>query len=767
MPTYDFSRLSSFDFEELVADLLRADWNVDLEVFTPGRDTGIDLRAFADSQKETIVQCKHMPNTSFSKLLSHLRKEELPKVRALAPKRYVFVTSFGLTPENTKALVQLFKPFLKRQSDVYGRGRINSLLRRHKDVETNNFKLWLTSTAVLQRVLHNAEHTQTQFEINRVTRKVPLFVQNEAFPRAQKILENSRVVVISGEPGIGKTTLAEMLLFAHLEQGFAPVVVEGGIEEAKRLFDRSRKQLFYFDDFLGETFLQERPELLAKNQDAALIHFIDAIRSSHASRFILTTREHILRKAMSASEKLRRGSLLDHRCILELQDYSFGQKARILYNHLYFSDLSTEYKTAIIADEFYFRIIRHRNFNPRLIEWLSGYARVKAVPASGYQDHIAKLLDSPEEIWSHAFEHQISEAARNILFTLAVVPLTPELELVEPAWRALHELKSRKYNFSMTALDFRRALNDLEGSFVKIADQRATFLNPSIRDFIELLYRRNREYALDTIEAAVHFKQIRRLRDLNDAKPSDALSSIVTPIPQVIDGLKRTLSQPHIRWRREPDGRYLGTHIDDTPDSRLDTIIEWAEERKSNDLLEVMAVAYEYVQKYWTELMVFIPGLLSVVKTLEDSPWVRAHGGEQLRRKMLDKMFEHLPRARASDWRTILNYRAESKHWSGDDEAQFMLDFQEYRRRGVYDEVEECEELSDLEGMRDGLQDIQKSHRHVFKRVIKKIRIAIEERRKDLSDDSDDDDDYQPISKGTTIEPENEDDVRRLFGSLV
>jgi hypothetical protein len=55
-----------------------------------------------------------------------------------------------------------------------------------------------------------------------------------------------------------------MLLFAHLEQGFVPVVVEGGIEEAKRLFDRSQKQLFYFDDFLGGTFLQERPELLAK-----------------------------------------------------------------------------------------------------------------------------------------------------------------------------------------------------------------------------------------------------------------------------------------------------------------------------------------------------------------------------------------------------------------------------------------------------------------------------------------------------------------------
>src|SRR5262249_22174098 len=161
----------------------------------------------------------------------------------------------------------------------------------------------------------------------RVSRKAPLFVQNDAFPRAQEILDDSRVVIISGEPGIGKTTLAEMLLFAHLEQGFQPVVIEGEIDEGKRLFDAHTKQIFYFDDFLGETLLPERPELLAKNQDSSLVHFMDAIRATQASRFILTTREHILRTALSASEKLRRGSIIAHKCLLELRDYSLGQKA--------------------------------------------------------------------------------------------------------------------------------------------------------------------------------------------------------------------------------------------------------------------------------------------------------------------------------------------------------------------------------------------------------------------------------------------------------
>ena len=44
MPRYDFRSLSSQDFEELVRDLLQAEWKVALEAFKAGRDAGIDLR---------------------------------------------------------------------------------------------------------------------------------------------------------------------------------------------------------------------------------------------------------------------------------------------------------------------------------------------------------------------------------------------------------------------------------------------------------------------------------------------------------------------------------------------------------------------------------------------------------------------------------------------------------------------------------------------------------------------------------------------------
>jgi Ni2+-binding GTPase involved in maturation of urease and hydrogenase len=52
------------------------------------------------------------------------------------------------------------------------------------------------------------------------------------------------VLVISGVPGIGKTTLAEILLYAHLEKGYEPVVIQTDIREGRTLFNSPRRQIF-------------------------------------------------------------------------------------------------------------------------------------------------------------------------------------------------------------------------------------------------------------------------------------------------------------------------------------------------------------------------------------------------------------------------------------------------------------------------------------------------------------------------------------------
>ena len=193
MARYNFTSLSHQDFEELARDLLQAEWNVALEAFKSGRDKGIDLRYAPAGDGTTIIQCKHYAGSGFSKLLSNLVASELEKIRRLKPSRYIVVTSVALSAGNKDEIVRALHPFVLNASDVVGAGDLEGLLSRHPSVERSNFKLWLTSTSVIERVLHNAEICQTEFEIARIQSKLPLFVQGDAFPRAMRLLDESRV----------------------------------------------------------------------------------------------------------------------------------------------------------------------------------------------------------------------------------------------------------------------------------------------------------------------------------------------------------------------------------------------------------------------------------------------------------------------------------------------------------------------------------------------------------------------------------------------
>src|SRR5262249_44914167 len=156
------------------------------------------------------------------------------------------------------------------------------------------------------------------------------------YPQALKMLNEQSVVVVAGPPGVGKTTLANLLLYEHLERGYQAVVIQRDIEEGLALFQPGTPQVFYFDDFMGATFLGDRSSALAGTSDKALLEFIAMVRSTPTARMVLTTREHIYSLAMDRSERLRHSDMDDLRVYLRMPSYSFAQKALILYNHLYF-----------------------------------------------------------------------------------------------------------------------------------------------------------------------------------------------------------------------------------------------------------------------------------------------------------------------------------------------------------------------------------------------------------------------------------------------
>jgi hypothetical protein len=767
MAKFNFDNLSPKDFEELVRDLLQIDWNVTLEAFREGRDGGIDLRYAAAHDATTIVQCKRYGHSGYRKLLSNLRDIERPKIERLNPTRYVVATAVALTPGNKGEIADVLAPYILSSGDILGAGDLESLLTRYPNVERANFKLWLTSTAVLDRVLHNAELCQTDFEVQRVHRKLPTFVQSDAFPRARELLDATRLVIISGPPGIGKTTLAEMLLYAQLEEGYEPVVIKGEVAEGKRLFNPKRKQIYYYDDFLGQTFMEDRVEYLGRNEDAAIVDFMEMVRTSDHSRFVLTTREHILSGALQTSERLSHSTALQHRCVLSLDDYTVGHRARILYNHLYFSDLPDSYKEQILEGDFFLQIIKHAHFYPRQVEWLSSRIRLRNVQPEEYKAYILKLLESPELMWDFAFRNQISDAARHMLLSLYTMGERTSAFDLEPAFLEFHRASTRKYNRKLAAGDFRRALQELDGGFLTYDSGAVSYLNPSIRDFVSTVLRRDSEIIADMVGTSIRFKQIASLWSVLTRGDGEAPRPIAVFDAQLFyGGFLRLLEGPEYRFGRGTAGKVEIHYLDTGLEARTTFLIRMAELQKDAQAAALASKSVELLVGGWERRNLSYYFTLNVLDALSATPWFLANGGRVAYQRILDGVLSDLATARASDWIKLLGLPNNTVTWAASDQAQLTAGLQEYSSRWVFDEEKECDGIDELNEMKLSLEHLSSSQPGRFTPIISKLDKEIAEKEREREQLAEEEG-YRQTMKSVASATISDDDIREMFATLV
>jgi hypothetical protein len=207
---YNLGVLNNVEFEDLCKDLLDLEMNINLQIFKDGADGGIDLLYSSSAENEIVVQVKHYEISGYAKLKAKLLGDELSKIKKMTPvpKRYLIATSVPLSPLQSRAIHSLLSPYSLSTNDIFGRRRIESLIAKYPTVETKYFKLWLTSTNILEKILHNAAVNNSEFYKDRIISRAKIYVPNSNFNIAQKKLEENKFLIISGTPGVGKTTLA-------------------------------------------------------------------------------------------------------------------------------------------------------------------------------------------------------------------------------------------------------------------------------------------------------------------------------------------------------------------------------------------------------------------------------------------------------------------------------------------------------------------------------------------------------------------------------
>ncbi|MFD3910760.1 restriction endonuclease [Streptomyces sp. NPDC058603] len=625
--------MTDHDFEVVCRDLFSDVLGIPLEIFPRGRDRGIDLRHTGPAGT-TVVQCKHWPRATQKTLIGRLIKDELPKVRALAPDRYIVATTVGLTVDGKEKLCGAFAPYVRDTGDLYGVDEIVAEILRRPDLVRRHFRLWLSSTAVLQTVLNQDRYLRSSWLQKRLPRVADTFVPHEGFERMKQLLDTRQVCVVAGIPGVGKTTVALMLAAWLMGNGYEVHEISQDVDEIGTLWRDDTRQVFLYDDFLGRTTL-DAP--LNKNEDNRLLSVIREIQETPGKALVMTTRDYLLEHARLRHDRLAAPDVSDVVSVVRLTDLDLRVRGQILYNHVHRSPLPPDAKRRFADPEVWRPVVRHKNFNPRLVEET---LRLSARRGQDVAAAMLENLDDPRRVWECIVENELTDEAVHVLEVLFTFG-SAGLDDLEESWRWYRKEMDR----AADGRTFRRALQVLDGTMVSVERGRVAFHNPSIEDYVRFHFDVGRARFPELLGALVHGEQVHRL--VAAARMADGAG--------ILAQLREHESAVAAVVRATGDD--VETGLSDEDESRS-THLEWVLE--TADLLNSAMLAAYVMQETLPPFTYYehFSHLESLADSFGASPLVPQEYAERFREEVTDTIHgELLESVEAGDWyRSIALY---------------------------------------------------------------------------------------------------------------
>lgn len=537
----NYANLNDVEFEALCKDIMERILGVSLRRFGPGRDGGVDLTDDV-SAKSIVVQVKHYRNSTTDQLVRSL-KSELPKVVELDPQQYYICCSRELTAANISELYRYFQNYMLSDRHIITLVEIDEFLKQNdnRDILKKHFKLWLDDTGILQELGNDEVFVDCEAFLDDADELHKLFVRTSAYDSALNALENDQTLCIIGDPGVGKSITSKMLVLYYASQGYrvrytSNVTDLGSLKASLRSDDRA-KEVILLDDCFGQAYFE-----MKSTQSTELISLIKYVKRRPNKILILNSRITIFQEARQRQRDL--ASCMERKDFkvhfLDINKLSIEEKAKILYNHLSFSGIPEDYFEDIKTDFRYRRIINHRNYNPRIIEFVCNPKRYKSIPSNKFFLFIQKHLDNPREMWKDEYDDRLKLEDRILLQT--IYSLTTTTVNAEAARRCFEHRIAGIPNIDKTVDQFSRSLQRLNEGFIRILDNRGirelSMQNPSINDFLDGRLLNNNVERTELLSSICMVNQLRlfpeadRIPYVVNLLQTDRIDQFIFPEPQ-------------------------------------------------------------------------------------------------------------------------------------------------------------------------------------------------------------------------------------------
>lgn len=516
MSKYNLGILDPLDFEEICADILTIKLSIPIRTFKPGADGGIDGEGFKNGKK-IIVQCKRYNN--FDSLKTVLKKE-LPKLELIEElEDYYIMVSLDLNPQEEEEIYKLFQNYMTSAENIITGKEIEKFLDIPENIEIlkRHPKLWLSNSYILDLLNNQSILIDSDVLIDSIQRNQKFYVHTKYFYECLRILQEKNCILITGDPGVGKTTLSNMLILYYLNEYGKNLKIRysscNNFSDIKKSLSLDEKpEVVLIDDFLGQIY-----DEVNRNNCNDLISLISFIQKRQNKIIILNSRIGILKNVFTLNEKFKSQLETLNLPNVNISNLNVYDKGRILYNYLTFKINDKNYLNEIINEKFYWKIIRHQNYNPRLIERITDKNFYENISPENYPSKIILILDNPSEVWKEEFEHHITKEDQLLLTSLfSLTNYCIEEEHLKNVFMNRAEIEHLNFTISNKYED---AMARMIESYIKIVIQdnkkMVSMINNSLNDYLNSFYISNPRGLSSLIETCNYTDQLVKLSKWN------------------------------------------------------------------------------------------------------------------------------------------------------------------------------------------------------------------------------------------------------------
>lgn len=374
-----------------------------------------------------------------------------------------------------------------RDSKITSENKGAHILVKKRKLEDSDYAVTLSDLEALSRMAN--EDPDLYCLLDSAAKYYELFVETDIYRETYKKVLNSSCVMLTGNPGTGKTTTSEMIALKMVGTGEYRIrYLKNKNSKIEELYNQVKanpdvKEFILIDDCLGQAFFD-----LSSDEENCLHKLVAYVGHNINKKLLLNSRIKVMED--SKTHKLYESvfqEMTEKGRVVRFGEYKRSEKAKILRRHIFVRTDEEHYKDISNVIRCV-KIVEHPSFNPRIIDYITRKTTLTKIVKDGdYYKQIIDSLNNPKDLWKYVYTKDTPSCSKTLLKALfTLTNSVVETEKCKKVFEKFLSLDNFKGSYSE---EWDRAFAGLNESMVKMqasspSESFISFIDHSFYDYL-------------------------------------------------------------------------------------------------------------------------------------------------------------------------------------------------------------------------------------------------------------------------------------------